>query len=436
MLLYDHLLTQRERAPEDGGRPPQPPSPPSEQHSPRRIALTYALIVSLWIVISDAALLLFTGPSGLTSSLIDVGKGLGFVAVSTAALYILLARVFAGLDRSEQRLRLLAAHVPDMIYRLRTYPEFAFEYVSPAATTLAGYTPSEFYADPQLAFKLIHPDDRSRLAALGHGPNTEGQPLELRWVRKDGTVIWTEQRNVPIYDEQGRLVALEGVARDITERKNAEEQIHWQRRALERAHMALVDSYDVTLSGWSHALDLRDRETEGHSARVTALSVRLAQRMGVRDEDLEHFRRGALLHDIGKIGIPDSILHKAGPLTPEEWAIMRRHPEYARELLEPIEFLRPALEIPYCHHERWDGTGYPRGLRGEAIPLSARIFAVVDVWDALTSNRPYRAAWSDEQVRAYLISNAGRLFDPAVVHAFLALLDSERFTAGASRRVA
>jgi HD-GYP domain-containing protein (c-di-GMP phosphodiesterase class II) len=271
---------------------------------------------------------------------------------------------------------------------------------------------------------------------MGYATLHDSLPVELRWVRKNGSVIWTEQRNVSIYDRQGRLVAIEGVARDITERKSAENQILWQRRALERAHIALVDSYDITLSGWSHALDLRDHETEGHSARVTAMSVRLAQAMGLSGEALEHFRRGALLHDIGKIGIPDAILHKPGPLSEAEWCVMRRHPEYARDLLAPIEFLRPALDIPYCHHERWDGTGYPQGLRGEDIPLAARIFAVVDVWDALTSDRPYRAAWGSDQVRRYLSANAGCLFDPVVVRTFLTLIESDRRFTTAARKVA
>lgn len=193
-----------------------------------------------------------------------------------------------------------------------------------------------------------------------------------------------------------------------------------------RLSEALVDSYETTLAGWSRALDLRDNETEGHSARVTDLAVRLAVRMGVEGEALEHIRRGAMLHDIGKIGVPDAILHKPGPLADEEWAVMRRHPEYAYDMLQPIEFLRPVLDIPYCHHERWDGSGYPRGLAGEEIPLAARIFAVVDVWDALISDRPYRAAWPPRQVVAYLRAHAGNLFDPAVVRAFLTLLENER----------
>ncbi|MDR7419798.1 MAG: HD domain-containing phosphohydrolase [Armatimonadota bacterium] len=188
---------------------------------------------------------------------------------------------------------------------------------------------------------------------------------------------------------------------------------------LRRAHDDLARAYDATLAGWSRALDLRDRETEGHTQRVTDMTLRLAEAMGVARDDLVHIRRGALLHDIGKMGIPDRILTKPAPLTPEEWAIMRRHPVYAYEMLSPVEFLRPALDIPYAHHEKWDGTGYPRGLKGEAIPLAARIFAVVDAWDALRSDRPYRPAWSEDRVLQYLRDRAGRDFDPEVVDAFL-----------------
>jgi PAS domain S-box-containing protein len=188
---------------------------------------------------------------------------------------------------------------------------------------------------------------------------------------------------------------------------------------LRRSHEEVLQAYDATLEGWCRALDLRDRETEGHTLRVTEQAVALARAVGIPERDLVHMRRGALLHDIGKMAIPDSILLKPGPLTPEEWAVMRLHPVYAHELLSPIPYLRPALEIPYGHHERWDGTGYPRGLKGEEIPLPARIFAVVDVWDALRSDRPYRAAWSREDARAYIAREAGRQFDPAVVEVFL-----------------
>jgi hypothetical protein len=187
----------------------------------------------------------------------------------------------------------------------------------------------------------------------------------------------------------------------------------------QRSNRDLMQAYDATIEGWTRAIDLRDKETEGHTQRVVELAVGLCRKAGLSEELLIHVRRGALLHDIGKLGIPDAILLKPGPLTDEEWVIMRRHPLYAYEMLSPIEYLRPALDIPYCHHEKWDGTGYPRGLKGEQIPLAARIFAVVDVWDALTSDRPYRPAWSKERALAYLIEQKGRHFDPKAVDLFL-----------------
>ncbi|NJN66930.1 MAG: response regulator [Chloroflexaceae bacterium] len=201
--------------------------------------------------------------------------------------------------------------------------------------------------------------------------------------------------------------------RDCTQRKQAEAEIRQSRAELAQA-------YDATLIGWVQALDLRDKETEGHSLRVMEMTTRLAKALGIRGEALEHLRRGALLHDIGKLAIPDRILLKPGPLTEEERELMRKHPVYAYEWLQSIPYLRPALDIPYCHHERWDGSGYPRGLRGEAIPLPGRIFAVVDVWDALRSDRPYRPAWPEEAVREYIRSLAGRHFDPHIVEVFLA----------------
>lgn len=196
---------------------------------------------------------------------------------------------------------------------------------------------------------------------------------------------------------------------------------------LQKSHMELQVAYDSTLEGWVKALDLRDKETEGHTQRVTEMTVRLARAMGLAEEELVHIRRGALLHDIGKIGIPDEILLKPGKLTDEEWVVMRKHPVYAYEWLSPVSYLKQALDIPYCHHEKWDGTGYPRGLKGEDIPLSARIFAVVDVWDALRSDRPYRAGWPIEQVREYLVENAGKHFDKQVVDVFLREILLEEF---------
>nr|WP_290667966.1 HD domain-containing phosphohydrolase [Ardenticatena sp.] len=194
---------------------------------------------------------------------------------------------------------------------------------------------------------------------------------------------------------------------------------------LQRSNVELALAYDATIEGWARALELRDEETEGHSQRVTEMTLLLARAMGIRGEALVHIRRGALLHDIGKMGIPDRILLKPGPLTNEEWEIMRQHPVLAYKLLSPIPFLRPALDIPYCHHEKWDGTGYPRGLKGEEIPLAARIFAVVDVWDALLSDRPYRKGWPPEKVYAFIQEQSGTHFDPKVVDVFLELWKPE-----------
>ncbi len=191
---------------------------------------------------------------------------------------------------------------------------------------------------------------------------------------------------------------------------------------LQRSNTELTLAYDTTLEGWSHALDMRDRETEGHTIRVAEMTLLLARSMGMSDIELEHIRRGALLHDIGKMGIPDTILLKPGPLSTEEYQIMCKHPVYAYNMLSSISFLRQALTIPYCHHERWDGTGYPRGLSGEQIPLEARIFAVVDVWDALRSDRPYRLAWTEEKALDFIREHTGKHFDPKVVEAFLKIV--------------
>lgn len=192
---------------------------------------------------------------------------------------------------------------------------------------------------------------------------------------------------------------------------------------LQRSHTELVMAYDATIEGWARALDLRDRETEDHTRRVTEMTLALARAIGMDEAELVHVRRGAILHDIGKMAVPDAILLKPGPLTEAEWVIMRRHPEYALQMLSPIAYLRPALDIPYCHHERWDGSGYPRGLKGEAIPLAARLFAVADVFDALTSDRPYRPAWSRREALDYIRQQAGRQFDPKVVALFLQMME-------------
>jgi len=191
---------------------------------------------------------------------------------------------------------------------------------------------------------------------------------------------------------------------------------------LQRSNQELMMAYDATIAGWSHAMDLRDKETEGHTQRVTELTLKLAERMEISEQEQVHIKRGALLHDIGKLGVPDHILLKPGKLTDEEWDIMRKHPTYAYKMLMPIAYLRPALDIPHCHHEKWNGSGYPRGLKGEDIPLSARIFTIVDVWDALRSDRPYRDGWSAQKTRDYILAESGKHFDPKVVEAFMQFL--------------
>ncbi|UYN91861.1 MAG: HD domain-containing protein [Anaerolineales bacterium] len=186
------------------------------------------------------------------------------------------------------------------------------------------------------------------------------------------------------------------------------------------AHIQRESEYERTLLGWAKALELRDQETEGHTQRVTRLAVELATRLGYNDAELTDIRRGALLHDIGKLGVPDAILNKPGKLSESEWRIMRKHPEYARDMLRPIIFLHSALPIPYAHHERWDGNGYPRKLKGARIPAPARLFAVVDVWDALTSDRPYRKAWSPSRAAQFMLKQMGTHFDPEILPIFLA----------------
>lgn len=263
----------------------------------------------------------------------------------------------------------------------------------------------------------------------------------------------------PVLDNEGEITGTVHIIRDITERKKTEEylkeseksykeltevlgdslsklkereqSLHKSRDAflnmledVSESYKQLVSAYETTIDGWSKALDYRDKETEGHSQRVTKITLEIARAIGISEEELVHVRRGALLHDIGKMGVPDEILLKPGKLTDEEWVIMKKHPEIAYELLSPIIFLRPALDVPFCHHEKWNGTGYPRGLKGEQIPLAARIFAAVDVWDALRSDRPYRPAWTEEKTHEYMLSESGIQFDPKVLEVFFRMQQS------------
>ncbi|NTU79972.1 MAG: response regulator [Chloroflexales bacterium] len=217
-------------------------------------------------------------------------------------------------------------------------------------------------------------------------------------------------------------IELRARVRTIT-RLNRYRRLLEDQARLEAAAVELKMAYDSTLEGWARALELRDHETEGHSRRVTEMTVRLARTLGISEADLVHIRRGALLHDIGKIGIPDRILLKPGKLDADEWEEMKRHTIYARDLLMPVTFLHPAMDIPYCHHERWDGSGYPQGLSGEEIPIAARIFAVIDVWDAVTHDRPYHRARTPAETMELIRNDTGSHFDPCVVKAFLQMME-------------
>jgi PAS domain S-box-containing protein len=242
-----------------------------------------------------------------------------------------------------------------------------------------------------------------------------------------GKEIHYEMTVWPLYNSSKQMLGRIYISHDITALKELENELRKLNMELEDRVLVrtreLAEAYDTTLEGFARALELRDKETEGHSRRVTENTLKIAQRIGISNEVLEDIRSGAILHDIGKISIPDEILHKPGKLTMAERMIINQHPETAYKLLSPIPFLSKALEIPYCHHEKWDGTGYPRGLKGEEIPLSARIFAVADVWDALSNDRPYNKAWPREKIIAYFREESGKHFDPMITRVFLSMVE-------------
>ena len=322
------------------------------------------------------------------------------------------------LRSSEVRFRSLVQNLRDIITVHSEKGTITYE--SPSASKILGYAPGYFIGKDPLM--LTHPEDREHLSrfisALINGENRESA-IEYRFRHADGNWVYLESvvTNLLGTHEVDGLVL---TSRDVTERKRADEQLH-------EAHLELADAYDATIEGWSRALDLRDKETEGHTQRVTGMTLTLARALGIYGEDLIHIRRGSLLHDIGKMGIPDQILLKPGPLTSDEWDEMRKHPSYAYEMLYPITYLRPALDIPYCHHERWNGTGYPKGLKGDEIPLAARIFSVIDVWDALCSDRPYRKGSDYSEVIQFIRDNSGVAFDPKVVDVFIDLFEKGAF---------
>jgi PAS domain S-box-containing protein len=239
--------------------------------------------------------------------------------------------------------------------------------------------------------------------------------------------IYYELTIWPLYDANEKMIGRIYISHDITALKELENELRKLNAKLEDRVQArtreLAEAYEMMLEGFARALELRDKETEGHSRRVTENTLKLAQKLHLTEEALEEIRSGAILHDIGKISIPDEILHKKGKLTKKERAIIQGHPKTAYKLLSPIPFLSKALEIPYCHHEKWDGTGYPRGLKGNDIPVSARIFAVVDVWDALSNDRPYNKAWPRKKIIKYLKEQSGKHFDPYIVKIFLEMVE-------------
>jgi PAS domain S-box-containing protein len=324
-------------------------------------------------------------------------------------------RMQQALKVSESQFRLLAENASDMISRHTT--QGIFIYVSPACKTIIGFSPDELIGKSSLDF--IHPEDLPNLRnLLLKDPSVpRGYTFAYRARHKNEQYVWLETSARSILDEKtDTIIEIQAASRDITERKLAES-------TLQSAHQSLQEAYERTIEGWVHALDLRDKETEGHTQRVTRLTVKVARILGLSEEELVHIQRGALLHDMGKMAIKDDILQKPGPLTDAEWIEMRKHPIYTHEMLSPITYLQPALDIPYCHHERWDGSGYPRGLKREEIPLVARLFSIIDVWDALSSDRPYRNRSPHPEVATYLRKEAGRLFDPRLVELFLSIVN-------------
>ncbi|BCY18409.1 MAG: PAS domain S-box protein [Chloroflexi bacterium] len=321
-------------------------------------------------------------------------------------------RAEEALEREQYLMRTLMDTIPDNIWFkdkegrfLRANKAQARVLGAPDIADILGKTDFDFFSQEHAQYAR-----NQELAIMNGGPAIISNDELLTYPDRPST--WVSVTKLPLFNENGEIIGTFGLARDITERKRAEQE--------------LQTAYESTLEGWAAALELREKETATHSRNVVEMTMALASRFNFSEDELIHIRRGALLHDIGKMGIPDSILLKPGPLTDDEWTIMRMHPTFAYKLLSKIPYLAPALDIPYRHHERWNGSGYPSGQKGEEIPLAARIFAVVDVWDALSSDRPYRPAWPRESVLNYLKEQSGIQFDPNVVNAILQLLSEKK----------
>lgn len=457
----------------------------------------------------------------LIEALADVAS----VALSRAEYFNLLLE-------SQERFEHLARSSPDIIYRLRLHPKLGLDYVSPAVVKITGYRVEDFYSDPELWFKIIHPEDQPRIKAKLNNLEFLNRPIEMRWIRKDGQIIWGENINVPLYDDSGNIIALDGIGRDITERKLIQEKMqktqqillslfdnvddviyvadmdtyeilfanlytkklfgqelvgslcykglqnldfpcpfctndkikalkyapyHWEyRNPITKRDYYIVDrvirwpdgrdvrlevARDITelkskerqirqyaekienllyqvVNAFSSAMEMRDTYTAGHQRRVAELSCAIAQELGFSEERLEGLRVAALLHDIGKgLFVPTEILSKPGRLTIWEMALVKVHPRAGYEVLKKVDFPWPVAEIVLQHHERLDGSGYPQGLKGEEILLEARIIAVADVVEAMSSHRPYRPALGVDKALDEIKSQKGLLYDPQIVEA-------------------
>lgn len=321
------------------------------------------------------------------------------------------------LEQNDKQLRSLINNLPDFV--ILKDGEGRWQDVNAVGQNLFGLTREQYRGlnDLQLAerneslymlFNWCHTTDLEtwKQGVIFH--------CEVKSLIMNGSPRIYDVLKIPLYWSDGSRQSMVIVGRDITDIRENEAK--------------LVKAYDSTLEGWAMAVEMRDKTTEDHTWRVVALTEKLARILNVDEKEIVHIRRGAMLHDIGKIGIPDSILNKPGSLTEEERQTMQQHPERARHMLEQIEFLTPALDIPYSHHERWDGNGYPRGLKGAEIPLAARIFSVVDVWDALTNDRPYHKAWTEKDALTYLKEQSEKFFDAQIVDVFCANLDDLRIS--------
>jgi putative nucleotidyltransferase with HDIG domain/PAS domain S-box-containing protein len=370
---------------------------------PLRVALLYLFFGLVWIFVSDT----------LLGNLASADSQYAWYQTYKGSLFVALSALFIGgtvhaESQRRSRVRGLVGELVDLL---------------PDPVVIQRFETQEIV---EVNERLAEQFDTSRERMVGQtfdelnmGLSDGGTELLTERVRTEGEVVDARHTLTVGENEVAELLISSRrvdmgeddyictVTKDITE--------------LEEARRELEEAYEETIRGWARALEFRDDETFCHTLRVTAGTLALAEKLEVAEPQLTHLRRGALLHDIGKIGVPDEILLKDGPLDDEERAVIERHPTIARDLLEPIDYLRPAIDIPYHHHEKWEGTGYPEGLAGEEIPLAARIFAVVDVWDALRSDRPYREAWEPERVLAHLEEGKGTHFQPEIVEAFFDL---------------